>query len=99
MAGCRSAPNSIGARPARRAGTSASRPTPGNLVLSGGGSRLVCDDRILVDEKPAEYRGIYRRFVELIANGESDVDLSPLVHVADAFMLGRRRDVEPFMED
>jgi D-galactose 1-dehydrogenase len=71
----------------------------GNLVLSGGGSRLVCDDRILVDEKPAEYRGVYRRFVELIVHDKSDVDLSPLVHVADAFMLGRRRDVEPFMED
>ena len=41
---------------------------------------------------------IYRRFVELIANGVSDVDLSPLVHVADAFLLGRRRDVEPFIE-
>ena len=71
----------------------------GRLVLSSGGSRLVHDDRILVDEKQAEYRNIYRRFVELIANGASDVDLSPLVHVADAFMLGRRRDVEPFIED
>ena len=71
----------------------------GRLVLSSGGSRLVHDDRTLVDEKQAEYRGIYRRFVELIANGASDVDLSPLVHVADAFMLGRRRDVEPFIED
>jgi D-galactose 1-dehydrogenase len=29
----------------------------------------------------------------------SDVDLSPLAHVADAFMLGRRRDVEPFIVD
>ena len=71
----------------------------GLLVLSSGGSRLVHDDRTLVDEKQAEYRNIYRRFVELIANHESDVDLSPLVHVADAFMLGRRRDVEPFIED
>jgi D-galactose 1-dehydrogenase len=53
----------------------------------------------LVDEKQAEYRGIYRRFVELIASRVSDVDLSPLVHVADAFMLGRRREVEPFVED
>ena len=41
---------------------------------------------------------MYRRFIELIANGVSDVDLSPLVHVADAFMLGRRRDVEAFEE-
>jgi D-galactose 1-dehydrogenase len=71
----------------------------GLLTLSSGGSRLVCDGRTLLDEKQAEYRGIYRRFVELIANGVSDVDLSPLVHVADAFLLGRRRDVEPFVED
>ena len=41
---------------------------------------------------------IYQRFLELIANGVSDVDLSPLVHVADAFMLGQRRDVEPFKD-
>jgi len=71
----------------------------GLLVLSSGGSRLVHDGRTLVDEKQAEYRNIYRRFVELIANHESDVDLSPLAHVADAFMLGRRRDVDPFIED
>ena len=68
----------------------------GHLLLAAGGSRLVHDDRTVVDEKPAEYRGIYRRFVELMANGVSDVDLSPLVHVADAFLLGRRREVEPF---
>ncbi len=70
----------------------------GRLTLASGGSRLIHDDRILVSETEAEYRGIYRRFVEMIANGVSDVDLSPLIHVADAFMLGRRRDVEPFVE-
>jgi D-galactose 1-dehydrogenase len=71
----------------------------GRLTLSSGGSRLVHDDRTLVDENQAEYRGIYRRFVELITSRVSDVDLSPLLHVADAFMLGRRRDVEPFIEE
>ena len=71
----------------------------GRLTLSSGGSHLVHDGHILVDEKQAEYRGIYRRFVELMANGVSDVDLSPLAHVADAFMLGRRREVEPFIEN
>jgi D-galactose 1-dehydrogenase len=71
----------------------------GQLMLGSGGSRLVHDGKTLIDEKPAEYPGIYRRFVELIANGVSDVDLSPLVHVADAFMLGRRREVEAFLED
>src|SRR3954470_7562175 len=59
----------------------------GHLVLSAGGSQLAHDGQVLVDEKQAEYRGIYHRFAELIHNGVSDVDLSPLVHVADAFML------------
>jgi D-galactose 1-dehydrogenase len=71
----------------------------GRLTLSSGGSRLVHDDRTLVDEQQAEYRGIYQRFVELITSRVSDVDLSPLLHVADAFMLGRRCDVEPFIEE
>jgi len=71
----------------------------GRLTLFSGGSRLFHDDRTLVDEKRNEYCGIYRRFVDLIANRASDVDLSPLVHVADAFMLGRRRNVEPFIDD
>ncbi len=71
----------------------------GSLVLSGGGSRLVGNGRILVDERPAEYRAVYQRFVDLIARGGSDVDLSPLVHVADAFLLGRRREVEPFVDE
>ena len=71
----------------------------GCLTLSSGGSRLVHDGRTLVDEKQAEYRGVYQRFIQLIASHESDVDLSPLVHVADAFMLGRRHDVAPFTGD
>ncbi len=68
----------------------------GRLTLAGGGRRLNHKDRTLVDAEKAEYPALYQRFMELIANGDSDVDLSPLVHVADAFMLGRRHDVEPF---
>ena len=68
----------------------------GRLLLSLGGRRLAHDGRILVDEDKAEYSAIYRRFVELIAEHKSDVDLAPLQLVADAFMLGRRCDVEPF---
>jgi D-galactose 1-dehydrogenase len=68
----------------------------GRLTLGVGGRRLIHGERTLVDSEKAEYRALYRHFVELIANGVSDVDLSPLVHVADAFLLGRRRDVEPF---
>lgn len=71
----------------------------GRMTLSGGGRRLLHKDRTLVDKDKAEYPALYRRFVELIAHRVSDVELSPLVHVADAFMLGHRRDVEPFVED
>ena len=68
----------------------------GRLTLGAGGRRLIHGERTLVDGEKAEYPALYRHFAELIANGVSDVDLSPLVHVADAFMLGRRHDVEAF---
>ena len=68
----------------------------GPLTLSGGGARLVAGGEVLVEAAEAEYRGLYRRFIELAATGSSDVDLTPLRLVADAFLLGRRRIVESF---
>jgi D-galactose 1-dehydrogenase len=68
----------------------------GQLALCSGGARLMAGSELLVDAAEAEYRGLYRRFVELTATGASDVDLVPLRLVADAFLLGRRRIVEPF---
>jgi D-galactose 1-dehydrogenase len=68
----------------------------GSVVLSGGGSRLVAGDEVLIEETKRSYPLLYRRFVELVRNSESDVDLAPLQLVADAFMLGRRREVEAF---
>jgi D-galactose 1-dehydrogenase len=68
----------------------------GPLMLSSGGARLAARDQVLVDAPEAEYPSLYRRFVELVAAGTSDVDLAPLRLVADAFMLGSRRTVEPF---
>ncbi len=68
----------------------------GPLKLSAGGARLVAGGEVLVDAMEAEYRGLYRRFVELTATGTSDVDLMPLRLVADAFLLGRRQIVETF---
>jgi D-galactose 1-dehydrogenase len=70
----------------------------GPVTLSAGGARLMVGGRQLVDTAEAEYAGLYRRFLELTATGESDVDLAPLQLVADAFLLGRRRTVEPFEE-
>jgi D-galactose 1-dehydrogenase len=70
----------------------------GPLKLSGGGARLIAGGEVLVDAEAEEYRALYRRFVELTATGISDVDLTPLRLVADAFMLGRRRIVAAFEE-
>lgn len=70
----------------------------GDITLSSGGSKLMHGDRVLSHEPEAEYAGIYQHFVALIAEGRSDVDLAPLVHAADAFMLGRRKTVDAFVE-
>ncbi|MHA6643141.1 Gfo/Idh/MocA family protein [Mesorhizobium sp. A623] len=68
----------------------------GSMVLSGGGSKLAVDGRTVHEEPEAEYPMLYRRFAELVRGGTSDVDLAPLRHVADAFMLGKREVVEAF---
>ena len=70
----------------------------GSMVLSGGGTRLAVDGRTVHDEPEAEYPMLYRRFAEIIRAGTSDVDLAPLQHVADAFMLGKRNVVDPFLD-
>ena len=72
--------------------------TAGRLRLSMGGARLEIDGAVRRTPEEAEYRAVYDRFAELIAAGQSDVDTSPLRHVADAFMGSRRRRVEPFIE-
>ena len=71
----------------------------GTLKLSMGGAKLFVDGEERGLGPEAEYDGLYARFAELIAVGQSDVDLSPLRHVADAFLLGRRAVTEPFFFD
>ena len=68
----------------------------GPLVMSGGGAKMSDGDKVVVDATKEEYPALYRRFVELTPKGECDVDLAPLQIVADAFLLGRRRNVEAF---
>lgn len=70
----------------------------GPLHLSAGGARLAGGGRSLIDAPDQEYPALYRHFAELVRNRTSDVDLTPLQLVADAFMLGRRTEVEPFIE-
>lgn len=68
----------------------------GEMLLSEGGAKLSVDGRLLHAEQEQEYPMLYRRFAGIIRAGRSDVDLAPLRHVADAFMLGRRKVVEAF---
>ncbi|WP_292266912.1 Gfo/Idh/MocA family oxidoreductase, partial [Mesorhizobium sp.] len=70
----------------------------GAMVLSGGGSKLAVDGGVVHDEPEAEYPMLYKRFAEIVRAGVSDVDLAPLQHVADAFMLGKRNVVEAFFD-
>ena len=68
----------------------------GQVKLSDGGSRLWINDVEQPLEKEAEYPSLYRVFADLVKAGRSDVDVAPLRHVADAFMLGKRKVVEAF---
>lgn len=68
----------------------------GPVVLTHGGSRLSVDGEPVIVEEDGEYRNLYHHFVGLVGGGASDADFSPLVHVADAFMLGRHIQTEAF---
>ncbi|EYR78800.1 Gfo/Idh/MocA family oxidoreductase [Shinella sp. 838] len=70
----------------------------GEMVLSEGGAKLSVDGKLVHDEPEQEYPTLYRRFADLVKTGQSDVDLAPLRHVADAFMLGRRKFVDMFYD-
>ncbi|NKL77501.1 Gfo/Idh/MocA family protein [Rhizobium leguminosarum] len=68
----------------------------GQMVLAEGGAKLLIDGALRFAEPEQEYPSLYRRFAEIIKAGKSDVDLAPLRHVADAFMLGKRKFVDAF---
>ncbi|MCI1002711.1 MULTISPECIES: Gfo/Idh/MocA family protein [Ochrobactrum] len=70
----------------------------GTVLLSHGGSRLTIAGDEKMAEPDREYQRLYKRFVQLIGEGRSDVDLAPLTHVADAFLFGKRHAVEAFVD-
>ncbi|MFN4099148.1 MAG: Gfo/Idh/MocA family protein [Pararhodobacter sp.] len=69
----------------------------GTLALHDGGGRLVLDGTP-VEAPPAqgEYPRLYQRMAQLVREGRSDMDLSPMVLVADALTLGHRTATAPF---
>ena len=68
----------------------------GTLRLSMGGSILQLPGEPQRTEPDREYPNLYARFAELVTSGTSDVDVSPMRLVADAFTLAERREIEPF---
>lgn len=68
----------------------------GTLRLADGGAHLFIDEVAQPQGPEREYPALYEQFAKLIKSKTSDVDLAPLTHVADAFMLGRRKFVEEF---
>jgi D-galactose 1-dehydrogenase len=70
----------------------------GRLALRMGGNRLEVDGVEVAgaDTIMGEYPALYAQMARLVAAGTSDVDLAPMVHVADAMTLGRREVVAAF---
>lgn len=74
----------------------AAETTSGAMVLSSGGAVLSLDGVVQSEAPDREYAGLYAKMARLIKAGKSDVDLSPMTHVADAFTVGKRREVAEF---
>jgi D-galactose 1-dehydrogenase len=68
----------------------------GTLLLRDGGARLFVDGTLVSQGPDREYPSLYARMADLVRRGQSDVDLAPMVHVADALTLGKRLTVAPF---
>lgn len=66
------------------------------LKLEAGGSRLLIDGVVALDESMAEYEGIYKMFDELLKAGKSDTHSAPLYLMADTFLMAERLDAPAF---
>ena len=70
----------------------------GHLNLSMGGTVMTVDGNPVATAQRTEYANLYAHFAELVRERRIDVDFAPLQLVADAFLCGRRIEVEPFIE-
>lgn len=70
----------------------------GAMALHLGGKIMEVDGRVVVDEAEREYPRMYGHFARLVADRGSDLDSSPLLAVADAYLIGQRRSVAPYFE-
>ncbi len=70
----------------------------GHLALRMGGNVLEIDHKAVTGEPSimGEYPALYAHMAELVRTRTSDVDLAPMIHVADAMTLGRRMVTDAF---
>lgn len=70
----------------------------GHLALRMGGNVLEIDGKPVTGKADimGEYPALYARMADLVATQQSDVDLAPMIHVADALTLGRREVTDAF---
>jgi D-galactose 1-dehydrogenase len=70
----------------------------GSLALRMGGNLLEIEGKPVSgkDDIMGEYPALYARMAELLRSGTSDVDLGPMIHVADALTLGERSTTAAF---
>ena len=74
----------------------------GMLKLAKGGALLSIDGVETSSSKEftllVEYPRLYANWTRLVDSGTIDMDLAPMRHVADAFVLGHHTTVGPFVE-
>ena len=70
----------------------------GRLTLSNGGAVMKVNDNTVIQATDREYPNLYAHFATLVREKRVDVDVAPLRLVADAFLCGKRVEVEPFVE-
>jgi len=64
------------------------------VTLEKGGAELIVNGALQPSYGMGEYPSIYTRFVDLIDNRRSDIDLAPLRLVADCLLVGRTHRIE-----
>jgi D-galactose 1-dehydrogenase len=67
----------------------------GDVHLLDGGSRLLIDGAERQCRGEGEYPDLYRKFVRLVDERRSSVDVRPLRMVADAMLVGSRHQTDP----
>ncbi len=70
----------------------------GELILAGGGNRLIIAGAPQPVPVEAEYPALYQRFADRIGAGTSEVDLAPLRLVEEALRIGTQREVAAFYD-